>query len=124
MTIHGVTGNSQAAEFDVVRVVPGVFFLNGDFLAAAVIQRFDTAGNDTVVNVFDVDGGNIVASPIDMVPDTDRVFILLFGTGFRNRRDLSGVQLTVGGLNVPLTYAGPQSVFPGLDQINGELSAR
>ena len=122
VTIHGVTGNSQAAEFDVVRVVPGVFFLNGDFLAAAVIQRFDTAGNDTVVNVFDVDGGNIVASPIDMVPDTDRVFILLFGTGFRNRRDLSGVQLTVGGLNVPLTYAGPQSVFPGLDQINGELS--
>ncbi len=60
------------------------------------------------------------------VPMTDGepVYLSLYGTGIRKRRDLAGVTATVGGLPVPVLYAGPQSDLPGLDQINlGPLPA-
>jgi uncharacterized protein (TIGR03437 family) len=37
---------------------------------------------------------------------------------------LSAVTATVGGIAVPVLYAGPQSEYPGLDQVNiGPLPA-
>jgi uncharacterized protein (TIGR03437 family) len=42
----------------------------------------------------------------------------LFGTGIRNRTSLGNVGVTINGIGVPAQYAGPQSQFPGLDQVN------
>jgi uncharacterized protein (TIGR03437 family) len=42
----------------------------------------------------------------------------LFGTGIRNRTSLGNVGVTINGIAVPAQYAGPQSQFPGLDQVN------
>ena len=42
----------------------------------------------------------------------------LYGTGIRGRSSLSGVTATVGGVPVAVLYAGAQSEYVGLDQVN------
>lgn len=40
------------------------------------------------------------------------------GTGIRGRSLLENVKVTIGGLDAPVQYAGPQNEYPGLDQVN------
>jgi uncharacterized protein (TIGR03437 family) len=42
----------------------------------------------------------------------------LYGTGIRLRQSLSGVRVSVGGVDLPVIYAGAQGDAPGLDQVN------
>jgi uncharacterized protein (TIGR03437 family) len=42
----------------------------------------------------------------------------LFGSGIRGRSALANVTASIGGAAVPATYAGAQSEFVGLDQVN------
>jgi uncharacterized protein (TIGR03437 family) len=44
----------------------------------------------------------------------------LFGTGFE-AAGTAGVKISVGGINVPVSFAGPQGGFIGLDQANVTL---
>jgi uncharacterized protein (TIGR03437 family) len=67
-------------------------------------------------------------SQIDIGPDTDQVFLLLFGTGLRFRSSLANVSLQIppgylpgGPLDIPRDYAGSSNEFPGLDQVNVKL---
>lgn len=62
----------------------------------------------------------------------DQLFLVLFGTGFRNAPDTDGntgngaaesVQATIGGVNAPVLYVGAAPGFAGLDQINIQLPA-
>ena len=46
---------------------------------------------------------------------TDQIFLILYGTGIRHA---TNVTATVGGLNVPVAYAGAQGAFVGEDQVN------
>lgn len=62
-----------------------------------------------------------VTLPIDVSDPNDQVFLLLFGTGFRYRQNLSGVSVTIGGVPVEVLYAGAQGGYYGLDQINLRL---
>ena len=55
--------------------------------------------------------------PIDTGLDTP-VFLSLYGTGIRNRSSTANVQVTINGISVPVQYAGVQSGYPGLDQVN------
>ena len=63
-------------------------------------------------------GGNLVPLPIDFGAATDHLFLTLFGTGIRGNSGLAGVGLTIGSTNIPVTYAGDQMGFAGLDQVN------
>jgi uncharacterized protein (TIGR03437 family) len=45
----------------------------------------------------------------------------LGGTGFRNRSSLGNVRVTIGGVEAPVEYAGPQPPFAGQDQLNVRL---
>jgi uncharacterized protein (TIGR03437 family) len=47
---------------------------------------------------------------------TDQLYLLLFGTGFRNHS--SAVTATIGGTSANVLYAGAQGTFAGLDQAN------
>jgi uncharacterized protein (TIGR03437 family) len=57
----------------------------------------------------------------------DLIYLSLYGTGFRNRADLTDVvaTLTVAGqstgIYAPALYAGPQTQYPGLDQLNIQI---
>jgi len=58
---------------------------------------------------------------IDLGPETDQVYLVMSATGLRNRTSLEHAHLHIdfdGGIDVPVQYAGPQSQYPGLDQVN------
>jgi uncharacterized protein (TIGR03437 family) len=52
------------------------------------------------------------------VSDDRPVYVSLYGTGLRGG---STFAVTIGGTPVPVTYAGAQGQFAGLDQVNIRL---
>ncbi len=99
------------ATFEVEVVSPGLFTTGGAGVAAAAVQRFKADGSQTV---------EPVTGPIDLT-GTDRVYLLLFGTGIRNRSSLAAVKASIAGMDVDAEFAGPQGQFEGLDQVNLRL---
>ncbi len=63
-----------------------------------------------------------VPIPIDLGPESDQAFLILFGTGFRFSSSLSAVSVGIGSMDSEVLFAGAQGVFVGLDQINVRLS--
>jgi uncharacterized protein (TIGR03437 family) len=63
------------------------------------------------------------AVPLSIGAATDQLYLLAFGTGFRNRPALSAVTATIGGTNAEVSYAGAQGTFVGLDQPNIRIPA-
>ncbi len=59
--------------------------------------------------------------PIDLGPASDNVYLVLYGTGIRNRSDLTKAQATIGGVALPVLYAGQHCCYIGVDQINVQL---
>jgi uncharacterized protein (TIGR03437 family) len=61
---------------------------------------------------------SIVDTDAPIVFGSDGLYLVLYATGIRNRSSLETVTCTVGNnLFLPVTYAGAQSQFPGLDQV-------
>lgn len=89
-------------------------------MAAALALRIRADGSEVYEPIarFDAAQNRVVAIPLDLRPDTDQVFLLLFGTGIRFLSSLSAVSVMIGGVEAPISYAGPQDGFVGLDQIN------
>lgn len=106
-------------------VAPGVFSANasGSGVAAAVIERVraDGSRNTEAVAQFDAAQNRFVPLPIDLGPQGDQVFLILFGSGFRFRSALSAVTATTGGTPAEVGFAGAQGSFAGLDQANLRL---
>ncbi|MFN0083978.1 MAG: PKD domain-containing protein [Blastocatellia bacterium] len=114
-----IAGVTQVA---IAPVLPGLFGANGDGqgIAAGVALRVNAAG----LQSFEVIASYVQAqmrfthAPIDLGPAGDQVYLILYGSGFRNRSGLSGVSVRIGGVDVPLLYAGPAPGFVSLDQLN------
>jgi uncharacterized protein (TIGR03437 family) len=103
-------------------VMPGIFTANssGSGVAAGIVLRVNGAGEQTFESVFQFDpvAGGLVPLPIDLGPETDQVYLLLFGTGIRDRSSLAAALATIGGEEAPVVYAGQQGDLSGLDQLN------
>src|SRR5262249_36068903 len=114
----------------VAAVAPGLFTASADGqgLAAAVALRIKNDGSQIYepVVIFDQSQNKFVALPIDLGPDlgtaSDQVFLILFGTGIRNRTALEAVTATIGGSAADVLFAGPQGALIGLDQVNVRLA--
>jgi uncharacterized protein (TIGR03437 family) len=110
---------------EIASVAPGLFSANanGQGVAAAVALRVRADGSQSFEAIarFDSAQSRFVATPIDLSNPAEQVFLLLFGTGFRHRSDLSGVRAQIGGVNVEALFAGAQGDFVGLDQVNLRL---
>ena len=69
-----------------------------------------------------VNGGNVVyepvSGPIAIGAAAEQATLVLYGTGLNGAKDVTA---TVGGVTVPMAYAGPQGTYAGLDQINLSL---
>jgi uncharacterized protein (TIGR03437 family) len=101
---------------------PGLFTANkgGTGVPAATAIRRIAGSNitgDVPVIKCDSTGSTCTAVPIDVGLDAP-VYLSLYGTGIRNRSSLDKVRVTIGGVSVPVLYAGPQGQYPGLDQVN------
>jgi uncharacterized protein (TIGR03437 family) len=120
--VDGLTVSSGSVA--IVPVSPGLFSANssGKDVAGAVILRI-RAGVQTFepVAMFDQAQSRFVPKPIDLGPETDQLFLILFGTGIRGRTSLANVSLKIGDVDVTPQYAGPQPDFVGLDQVNCPL---
>ena len=105
-------------------IAPAIFTANSDGkgVPAAQVLRITAAGTVTLDNTFK-GAGPFTVNPINVQAASDRLYLMLYGTGLR-RHSLNPVKAAVGGVSVPVLYAGPQSQFQGLDQINlGPLPA-
>ena len=122
VTVNSGDGTQSVANVPIAAVAPGVFELNGSGLAAAYVILYHSDGTQTVEQVYTVKNGAVVASPVSLGSSTDQAYLFLFGTGFEAART-AGVKVSVGGMNLPVSFAGSQGGFTGLDQANVELSS-
>ncbi|MBI1765270.1 MAG: SBBP repeat-containing protein [Acidobacteria bacterium] len=125
-----VTVTSGAAEvalgsLPLVGVAPGLFTANADGrgVPAAVALRVRSTGAQSFETVarFDQATNRFVSVPLDLGPEAEQVFLLLFGTGLRGRSALSSVSVKLGppaGVDGPVSFAGAQGDLAGLDQLN------
>jgi uncharacterized protein (TIGR03437 family) len=118
ITITSGDGTQSLAQVTIAPVAPGLFVLNASNLAAAIAVRVAADGSQIVEQVYAVNAsGAVVAAPIDLGAATDQVVLEIYGTGIR-AAGTSGVKVTIGGIALPVQYAGAQGGFDGLDQIN------
>ncbi|MGH9847768.1 MAG: hypothetical protein ACREEM_54470 [Blastocatellia bacterium] len=114
-------GSISIGAIQAAAVAPGLFAANanGQGVAAAVALRVrGEAQTFEPVAQFDSAQNRFVPLPIDLGPEGDQVFLIPYGTGFRNRSALSAVSVKVGGTDVTVLFAGAAPGFVGLDQIN------
>jgi uncharacterized protein (TIGR03437 family) len=101
---------------------PGLFTVNqtGEGFAAANVQRVKANGVSVYEAVVQYDSGanKYKGIPINVNSATDQVYVNLYGTGIRGRSNLTNVKASVGGVDVPVSYAGAQGSYVGVDQIN------
>ena len=98
---------------------PGVFTLNPDGLVAASLVRSKPDLTQIWEPVFQVDAdGNIGPKPIVFGADGDYLSLVIYGTGVRGRSSTGMVTVHIGELILPVSYAGPQLQYRGLDQVN------
>ncbi len=110
--------STQNQQIQLGPVAPGMFTFNAAGLVAGSVLRVSGDGTQTPENYYQVDGsGEAVPVPINLGPDTDQVFLLLYGTGFR-AAGTANTTMTIGGQNAQVSFAGPQGAFAGLDQAN------
>ena len=90
---------------------PGLFAYDDNTVIAYGL-RFEPNGKQTVLSVRNT-----------IMLDDRPVYLIAYATGIRNCSSVDNVRCTVGGMNVPVEYAGPEgSGVPGLDQVNLRLT--
>ena len=108
VTITSGDGTVSSAEIAIAPVAPALFLMNGTVAAIAVLVKADGSQTSSLVT----------ATPIDPGGPGDSLVLALYGTGIRGRGSLDNVTCTIGGSVAPVLYAGPQTQYAGLDQVN------
>jgi uncharacterized protein (TIGR03437 family) len=125
ITVTNANGGVSTGQAQIVKVAPGLFAANanGQGVAAAVVYRLKADGTAVYepVATFDATQQRFVPTPIDLGPESDLVYLILYGTGVRGRSTLQTVSARIGGADAPVLYADALGGFVGLDQINVRL---
>ncbi|HMV82538.1 MAG TPA: SUMF1/EgtB/PvdO family nonheme iron enzyme [Blastocatellia bacterium] len=115
----------STGSIEVAGVSPGLFSADasGIGLAAAVALRIRASGEQVYepVGQFDTATNRFIPLPIDLSNSAEEVYLILFGTGFRNRSDLANVSAKIAGAETPVSFAGAQGGLVGVDQCNLRL---
>jgi uncharacterized protein (TIGR03437 family) len=115
-------GSSLTGDILIGPVGPGLFSANASGEGVGLIAglRVDGSGTQSGIPVYayDAQQGRAVPMPVNLGDATDKIYLTIYTTGVRGAISTSDVAVQVGDTDVPVTYAGPQSEFPGIDQIN------
>lgn len=114
-------------------VAPSLFTADasGKGIPAGVALRVKSNGQQSYEALARFEGGKAVPVVITR-RSGESVFLLLFGIGIRTAPDSDGntgngvaenVTVSIGGVNVPVSFAGRAPGFAGLDQLNIQLTA-
>jgi uncharacterized protein (TIGR03437 family) len=111
-------GSSVGAAF-AGAVAPTLYAANGygQGVAAAIAVRVASNGKQTPVPVFQC-SPSCTATPMSLGAATDILAVAFYGTGIAGLSSQSNVTAQIGGVNATVAYAGTQTQFPGLDQVN------
>ncbi len=107
-------GKSASSGINVVAVYPNLFFATTDGLAAGYLTRV-RGGQQTTETLYQTAGSTLAPVPVDLGPETDQVYLVIFGSGLDTARSAT---VTIGGVEAVVAYAGPQGTYGGLDQYN------
>jgi uncharacterized protein (TIGR03437 family) len=122
VTITSGDGSVSIGNVMITATAPGIFSANatGQGLAAATVLRIKADGTRIfeAVGRFDTTLNRFVPIPIDLGPEGEQVFLLLFGTGARAHGGLQNVSVRIGGAEAETLFLGAQGTFVGLDQGN------
>ena len=124
VAVKSPSGPTFSKSISITRVAPGLFAANGGGTgpAAAQIIRVHAADQSQTVEsvvALDATGKQWVATPI--VFGSDSLYLVLYGTGIRNRSANANVTCSIGGKVLPVLYSAAQGGFAGLDQVNVAL---
>ncbi len=115
ITIASGDGTLSTGTVNVTAVAPGAFSAasSASGVAAAYIVRVknDNSTVDELISRYDHAQQKFVAIPIEFTPETRDIVLVLFGTGWRGRSALPAVGVKIGGVDVPVAYAGTQGWF-------------
>lgn len=131
VTTKSSNGTVSYATTNIVSAAFSLFTADatGTGVPAAYIQRVRANGSQSIEPLaqFDAATQKWTPLPIDLGPESDAVFLILFGTGIRSS-DLTQTPVVcyfkVGATTfIPMVadYAGKQNDFIGVDQINVRL---
>ena len=118
ITVANSSGSQQGALL-VSNVAPAIFAANGNGSGAAAgqILQVTATGSALLTYSFVAGGSGYSTLPFSLVPSSSSFYLILYGTGIR-RHSSNPVQASIGGVKVPIAYAGPVGSLAGLDQIN------
>ncbi len=122
VTVFNGAGKLSVGTAQIQMTGPGLFTANADGrgVVAGTVVRVAVNGARSTDTTAQFDGTRFVAKPIAL-NGNGQVFLELYGTGWRNNTNLNAVTVTVGGVTVPVLYAGAQPSFVGVDQVNIQL---
>ncbi|MEO6724503.1 MAG: hypothetical protein ABIU20_04845, partial [Blastocatellia bacterium] len=104
---------------NVSSINPGLFSANSTGLGTvAGVALRAVGGTNTFEPLYRFEGANLVDVPLDLGPQTNQVFLVIFGSGLRGVSSTAAVKAKVGGVDVPVTFVGPAPGLAGVDQVN------
>jgi uncharacterized protein (TIGR03437 family) len=123
VTVTNAAANKASFGTVVATVSPSLFTADSSGAgppAAIAVAFVSGASTPQVLPVFTCSGTPAVCTPtpIDLGTAATNVYLELFGTGIRGRSSLAGLAVALGGKPLQVIYAGAQSTFAGLDQVN------
>lgn len=130
VTVTSADGQITTGVILITPTLPGLFTANSDGVGAPTgyVLRVKTNGAqiEEPLTTYDAAQGRFVPRPIDFYSDSptqaDQIYLVLFGTGVRNRSSLTDVEAALdGSIKAEVLYAAAQGFYVGLDQINLKL---
>jgi len=122
-TLKIVNTESLSATFQVTiaSVAPALFTADssGKGAPAGYALVLSSDNSSLSYNLASCGGTPVACTPVPVLIGTgeNRIFLTLYGTGFRNA-PAGSVTATIGGTAATVQFAGAQPSYPGLDQVN------
>jgi len=114
MWVTSADGTITTGSLTLASVVPALFSANGSGTGGAAATWLRVAADGTQTS-------GILNGPLNLGATTDRTYLTLYGTGIANGGGAAKTTATIGGATAQVLYAGTQSQYPGLDQVNVEV---
>jgi uncharacterized protein (TIGR03437 family) len=119
VTVTASDGATKSGPINLVPYAPGLFAVNSAGLSAAYGDCVSAGGQQSYQQVFQVVNGAVVPAPLNLGVCQETI-LEFWGTGM-DAASASTVEVTIGGLDATVLYAGPQGVYTGIDQINAVI---
>lgn len=122
LTLKREDGATVSGELLIEPVAPGLFAANANAQGIGAISALRIGADNSVTYIsaysYDTASQQYVAAPVSLGSETDKVYLAVYGTGIRGVQNLAETTAEVGGVTIPVQFAGIQPDYIGLDQIN------